>query len=291
MPEFKPMLASEVDLAKLVFPVIASPKLDGVRAIVQNGIVLSRTLKPIPNDGIQKTFGHLEHFDGELIFGKPTSPTCYRNTVSIIMSRDKDWSNVYFYAFDHVENCHDEYVARYQALTQDARRLRHTPNLRLLPQHYIMYLQSLLTFEDQQLTDGYEGVMIRKPSSIYKFGRSTTNEGILLKMKRWQDAEFEVVGFDERMENTNPAFTNELGRTAHTSHAAGKVPREDLGALVLKFGESTFNCGTGFSDEERLEIWNNQDKYLGMMAKVKFFAIGAYDLPRHPVFLGWRQGD
>ena len=62
MTAFKPLLASPADLSTLRFPVLASPKLDGVRAIVKDGVVLSRSLKKIPNlrniDGIivQATF-------------------------------------------------------------------------------------------------------------------------------------------------------------------------------------------------------------------------------------------
>ncbi len=66
---FKPMLACEVDLDKLRFPLLASAKLDGVRAIVRDGVVYSRSNKPIPNKFVQQQFKHLEHFDGELIVG------------------------------------------------------------------------------------------------------------------------------------------------------------------------------------------------------------------------------
>ena len=46
----KPMLSGTVtDPAALRYPVLVSPKLDGYRASVQGGVVLSRNLKPIPN--------------------------------------------------------------------------------------------------------------------------------------------------------------------------------------------------------------------------------------------------
>jgi len=38
-PLFKPMLAKEAELDKLRFPLLASPKLDGVRAVVRDGVV------------------------------------------------------------------------------------------------------------------------------------------------------------------------------------------------------------------------------------------------------------
>jgi DNA ligase 1 len=50
MKNFKPMLAVDCgDVNALRFPLFASPKLDGVRAVVMNGGLMSRSLKPIPN--------------------------------------------------------------------------------------------------------------------------------------------------------------------------------------------------------------------------------------------------
>lgn len=50
----KPILAGEVtDPEKIKFPVYASPKYDGIRALVVDGLLVSRTLKPIPNHYIR----------------------------------------------------------------------------------------------------------------------------------------------------------------------------------------------------------------------------------------------
>ena len=121
-------------------------------------------------------------------------------------------------------------------------------------------------------------------------GRSTVNEGYLLKLKRYTGAEFRVIGCEERMHNGNDAKTNELGRTERSSHQEGKTGRGDLGALVLPDVGCIFNVGTGFCDEESAEIWNRRKEYLNRLAKVKYFAIGMNEAPRHPVFLGWRDG-
>jgi DNA ligase-1 len=150
----------------------------------------------------------------------------------------------------------------------------------------------LLKLEAEMLEQGYEGLILRDGHAPYKMGRSTVKEGYLLKLKRFTDAEFEVIGFEERMHNANEASTNELGRTKRSSCMAGLEGRGDLGALVVRrAGGLVFNVGTGLNDADRQEIWNHQDKYLGQMAKVKYFAIGMKDAPRHPVFLGWRLGD
>jgi len=61
-----------------------------------------------------------------------------------------------------------------------------------------------------------------------------------------------------------------------------------LGALVLKHDAGPFRCGTGFTDEQRAHIWANRESLMGRMAKIKHFEIGVKDLPRFPVFLGFR---
>ena len=282
---FKPLLASPADLDNLKFPLLASSKLDGVRAIVKDGVVLSRSLKKIPNLHVQSLFGgdHLEGLDGELIVGKPTSKTCYTDTVSGVM-RVSGEPAVRFYVFDDItwpERRYDDRRPRID--TNDAHHLVE------VSQTFVHDLDELLKLEERYLGMGYEGLILRDPNGKYKFGRSTTKEGILLKLKRFVDAEFEIIGFEERQHNGNEATTNELGRTKRSSHKENKTGRGDLGALVLKHPAGTFNCGTGFDDALRAEIWANRDKYLGRLAKVKFFAIGMKDLPRHPVYLGLRD--
>ena len=283
MKPFKPMLASPFDEALLKFPVLASPKLDGVRAVVRDGVVLSRALKPIPNKWVQQRFSHLEHFDGELIVGASNHPDVLRTTTSGVM-RVEGEPDVSFHVFDHVENHARLYTVRYDLLEEDTEI-----NVFVVPQHELMNTFELNAFEHEVLAEGYEGVMLRHPDAPYKFGRSTAREGYLLKVKRFHDAEFEIVGFEEEMFNANEATTSELGRTKRSSHKANKIPKGRLGALVLKYGDTTFNCGTGFNDAERERIWAERDSYLGKLAKIKYFAHGIKDVPKLPSFLGIRD--
>jgi DNA ligase-1 len=284
---FKPMLASDADLATLRFPVIASPKLDGIRAIVIDGVVMSRSLKPIPNKYVQSLFANREYFDGELIVGDPTSKTVYRDTVSHVMAHDKTDFDVRFYAFDHVA----ELAASYSDRCKKLKPLAKTPNsrVRLHDSKIINNEAELLAYEAECLELGYEGLILRDPNSKYKCGRGTAKEQIILKLKRFVDDEAVVTGFEERMHNGNEATKNELGRTARSSHKANLVPMGTLGALQVKFNGIDFNIGTGFDDATRAEIWANRKAYLGKLAKFKHFPIGTKDAPRHPVFLGWRD--
>ena len=282
MKPFKPMLASPFDEALLKFPILASPKLDGVRAIVRGGVVLSRMLKPIPNKNVQKRFSHLEHFDGELIVGASNHPDVLRATTSGVMRVDGD-PEVSFHVFDHIAAVDEPYLSRVERLWQSS------DNVWIVDQTIIQNVVRLVEYEQTVLKQGFEGVMLRRPDAPYKFGRSTAREGYLLKVKRFHDDEFEIVGFEEEMFNANEATTSELGRTKRSSHKANKIPKGRLGALVLKYGDTTFNCGTGFNDAERERIWAERDSYLGMLAKIKYFAHGIKDVPKLSSFLGIRD--
>jgi len=280
---FKPMLACDADLKKLQFPLLASAKLDGVRAVVRGGVVYSRSNKPIPNKYVQEKFKHLEHFDGELIVGLANSATVYRDTVSHVMSHDKEDFDVVFHAFDHVEHPDRIYNIRAVALADGK------SGAIIHEQKLVNDLIDLLEYEYQCLEQGYEGLILRDPNAPYKMGRSTVKEGYLLKLKRFVDAEAEVIGFEERMHNGNEATVSELGRTKRSSHKANKSGRGDLGALVVRRAGVEFNIGTGFTDDERAAVWGNRDQYLGKVAKFKFFPVGVKSAPRHPVFIGWRD--
>jgi len=281
MKTFKPMLASAADLEKLRFPLFASPKLDGVRAIVLDGKVMSRSLKPIPNLSAQYLFKHFEHYDGELIVGDPCAKTCYAETVSGVM-RISGTPKVKFYVFDSVSKPAAPYGERRPMCAQ-------FQNIVEVPQYHLTSIDEVLKLEDKFLAQGFEGMILRDPEAPYKYGRSTVNEGYLLKLKRFTDSEFEVVGFEERLHNGNEAKLDELGRMKRSSHKENKSGLGDLGALVLQGDGFTFSCGTGFDDATRKYLWATRDTLIGRMAKIKHFEVGAKIAPRHPVFLGFRD--
>lgn len=289
MKPFKPMLAVNANLDNLTFPLLASAKLDGIRAIVRNGVVMSRTLKPIPNKYVQARFCHLEHFDGELIVGEPTDAEVYRNTVSHVMAHDKTDFPVSFIVFDHIEQPGEPYAARLRNLPSVVETGKPYAGVNALQQFPINNLEQLFELETSMLRLGYEGLILRNATAPYKYGRSTAKEGYLLKLKRFTDAEATVTGFEERMRNDNVATIDELGHTKRSSHQANKVGHGDLGALVCDFKGEEVKVGTGFSAEERKDIWSRQQSVLGKLVKFKYFDYGVKDAPRHPVFLGWRD--
>ena len=289
---FKPMLASNVkDFAALSYPFLASPKLDGVRATKQGGIMLSRSLKPIPNKHVQAMFKDLpEGVDGELIVGLPSDDP-YRRTVSVVMSHDEPAEEVKLYAFDKFGEA--GFLERYQSIWTLGDTA--SSNVVVVPHFPVNNQGELETCENEFLTRGYEGLMIRSLHGPYKQGRSSEREGYLLKVKRWEDAEARIESCYEEMENQNVAFTNELGRTARSSHKAGKVGKNQLGGFHVvgvggDFDGVRFDVSSGAMPHEiRKTLWQCQPELIGRLVVYKYFPQGGKDAPRHPIFKGFRD--
>ena len=288
---FKPMLASQIDdLSSVKYPVYASYKLDGIRAIIYQGVAYSRSLKPIPNKSIQEwamqNKESLEGLDGEFIVGEPNTEEVFRETTSFVMSHDKV-GEFSFYVFDILP----EYPGQpYSARKGILEGLSLPWNTKVLQQTLIAAKDDLEAFRSNAVEQGYEGAMIKAPEGKYKYGRSSVKEGLLLKLKLFKDEEFKIVGFECKYHNANEAKTNELGRTARSTSKEGMIPVDTLGVLYLSAKDGVeFGCGSGFDDATRKELWEQRDSLVGKYATVKYFDQGGYDVPRHPVFKGIRN--
>lgn len=279
------MLASPADLKSLRFPLLGSPKLDGIRAAKHRGQLLSRTLKQIPNLHIQKAAqGWADGLDGELIVGSPTDPDVYRNTVSGVMSVTGT-PNFTYWIFDIHER-----DSRYADVLHELQlHSASHASISVLPQQVLSSIDDVLEYESARVDEGYEGVILRDPGAPYKFGRSTAKEGYLLKLKRFEDSEAEILSVIEEMHNGNEATTNELGRTKRSSHQANKTGKGRMGALLVRDIKTgiEFQIGTGFDDSDKEWFWNSNVR--GRLVKYKHFPVGVKDKPRHPVYLGLRD--
>lgn len=286
---FKPLLAAPVEFEHLDYTNLwVSPKLDGIRAIIIDGVVVSRSLKPIPNKHVQALFGNrpeLEGYDGELIVGPANANDVYRVTNSGVMAVEGEPDAV-FHAFDHTSDPNEEYYQRRNCLQEFRGVVK-------VPQHPAESYEAVLEIEAMYLLQGYEGVMLRAftgPSSFYKYGRSTARATTLLKLKRFTDAEAIVLGVEEEMQNNNEATTNALGRTERSSHAENKLGKGRLGALICRTEDGVqFKIGTGFDHAQRNELWSIKDALPGQYVKYKSFDIGVKTAPRFPTFLGMRN--
>lgn len=287
------MLAAAADLKKIQYPVLGFPKIDGIRAVVHDKKPLSRKLITLPNKFIQGFFSH-DHFqglDGELVVGAPNDPLCIKHTTSGVMSVEgaPDFT---FYVFDKWDSPLN-YVGRFHAARQITEGIGSARVVPLTPR-VIEREKDLLAYEAQQLEAGYEGIILRDPDGAYKHGRSTVREGGLLKLKRFQDSEAEVLEVIEEQFNGNEAQRDNLGRTKRSSAKAGKVGKGRAGALRVRDIHHgwEFEIGTGLTDVDKAEWWawwQLGSTRPARLVKYKYFPIGMQERPRHPVYLSWRH--
>ncbi len=294
--KIKPLLSCEVPLDKVKFPIYISTKFDGIRALVIDGVVYSRSLKPIRNKHVQKLFGKPEYngFDGELIVGDIYAKDVFQKTTSGVMSEDGT-PDVTFHVFDlwntpeliyeeRLRNLYD-YLLDYETVCD----LNNFKGISAVMNNKCYSQEDLEFFLNHEKNLGGEGLIGRSPNGVYKYGRSTPKEQLSIKFKFFEVEEFEVVGFTERMHNTNEQKRDELGYAERSSAKEGLVPTDTLGSLVLKYNDTTFSCGTGFDDKLRKEIWDNKELYLGKLASIRYMSVGSKDLPRVPSFIGFRH--
>lgn len=293
----RPLLAAKAtdqQLRALRYPMLASPKIDGIRAIVSDSQLLSRTMKKIPNKYTQALFGRpeLNGLDGELVVGQPYDKGLMQATqsgVSSIMGTPM----VRYHVFD-VWNSAASFQTRLELLVQD--RLDQIDLIKIpvirVPHSIVYDYDSMLELEAEYLLEGYEGLMLRSLTGKYKQGRSTINEQILVKVKRFHDAEAEVIGYDPLLRNHNEETLDERGYTKRSSHQANKVADDLLGSLTVRCLETgqVFNIGSGFTEAQRRAAWDERTKLVGRIVKYKSFRVtGVKEKPRFPIFLGFRS--
>jgi len=292
---FKPLLAPNEDplsfpdyFEKLKYPLLASPKYDGIRCVVKEGRCLSRTGKLLPSFQVQEMFKGLEHFDGEIIEGNPTDFDVYNRTQSHVMSEDKP-GEMTFFAFDLT---HPDYLDRpFHQRQEYLEKLIeiYTAPVKLVEQVFVDNYQELIAFEEKCLTEGFEGIMLRDPNARYKQGRGTFREGIIYKLKRFHQDEGVIIGFKEQMTNTNTQERSELGYAKRSQAKEGLVGAQSVGAFVVAFNDQELDIAPGaFNHAEREIIWNNQEYYLGEVLTFRHFPHGMKDKPRFPRAVGFR---
>lgn len=284
---FKPLLASTVESIETVqFPVMASPKLDGIRCLIVNGEAVTRSLKPVPNAHVRDCLRDLPGFDGELIVGNSTAPDAFNVSTSGIMSRDGAPAFTF-----HVFDRHDldaPFFKRHAAI--NPLESIHVTVVR----HVLLHDAAQLgEYEERCVAGGYEGVMIRDPGGKYKHGRSTVRDRVLGKVKRFADTEARIVGVEELLRNGNEAVTNALGHTERSTAKGGLLPADTLGALIVESPDwdAPFKIGTGYDSAMRHLLWANRDSLPGQLVKFKHQPSGAKDAPRFPVFIGIRADE
>lgn len=295
----KPLKGPAFVKEKAKYPYLATPKIDGIRFLMVDGDAVSASFKPIRNHHVRRILREClpDGIDGELTTGDNFS-----SSSSAIMNFDGE-PEFTIWIFDYVDPATKE-IAPYDERMAQLREMKLEDKLAEAAKFKGFHVRSLSApvtvnnkMELDELNDtwcdmGYEGTMLRDPKGTYKMGKSSVKQNIIFKVKKFVDAEAEIIGFEEKLHNANEAEKDAFGRTKRSKALEGLIPTGTLGALVVRTQEGiVFKVGSGFDDDERQEIWDNKDDYLGKLVKYKSMEHGVKEKPRLPVYLGIRHPD
>jgi DNA ligase-1 len=279
------------------FPVLATPKFDGIRCERIDDIVRSgRNFKELANNYIytqieSKCEGEL---DGEIITFTDGKQDEFNEIQSKVMSHNGE-PDFKFMVFDIItKDLNRIYTERTFIDLQE----HNLPSFceKIIPV-WIHNVEELLDYELQCITrnparEGHEGVMLRIPQSPYKCGRSTLNQFWLVKLVRYAESEAIVLDIYEQMQNMNEATTSSVGYTVRRKTKDAREGKGIMGSMLVRDiktdMEFKVGCAKGMQNNLRAHIWENADEFLGKMITYKYKPYGMKDKPRHPVFKGFR---
>ena len=249
------------------FPLYAQPKLDGCRALMQDGLMWSRGGKPFH----PVIVGHLCFdtaaviLDGELMLPhldytfqdtmraikkfRPVSPLLEYHVYDCILP---DWPEAPF---------NERRLALFGILAATPALVLPVTTASVGNDADVAEWHAYFTHPDQ----GYEGAILRDPGSLYTPGHRSHG---LLKHKDMQDAEFEIVGVGE---------------------GVGKF----VGVIMftcVTLGGATFECGLKDSLDNRRAMYERRAEYLGQWLTVRYQNLTDDGLPRFPVGISIRDG-
>ena len=298
MKTFRPMLApnTTIDIKTLKYPLLVSYKLDGIRCIFKDGEMTSRSLKQFPNVQLRKRFGHFTKLskdkdiilDGELLAKSIT----FNELSGLTRQLDKELpEDLFFYCFDVIknENFLQPFNERVSPLTYDY--IKNIPYFKTVKQELILNPEEVNKYYEEALDWGCDGLILRDPNGKYKFGRGTVKEGLIYKMKPFMTFDAKIIDVIQATEVREGAEKkiNELGRSVTSKKLADRVLIEKASAFVVKYEGLDLKVTIAMSDEEKEEVWKNRCQYIGVMIEYKGMLVGSKDLPRHPVFLRFRD--
>lgn len=301
----KPLLAHVYEPHRVTYPCHVQPKLNGIRALYQNGCFQSRDQLPFPSgllDHLVKPL--LEIFDpsvildGELyVHGWPLQ----RINAAVTPVRQEpteDTRLVEYHVFDVVD-FGKPFIERWQVAAKYdqecllARVPRGAFSVTVTSVHNEAQANQAYA---QFVSDGYEGMMYRLGDCPYTVPKQdtltpsmkwpTNKKGFLrahlsdkdnrcwhlLKRKDWQDDEFECL----EIEQGEGKYANTLGSLICATGKQDTIP--GMGTR-----KQCFHVGSGLTDSERAHYWSNPP--IGRLIKVKYLCLSQDGIPLNPTIL------
>lgn len=254
-------------------------KLNGVRATFYNGRLISRA--GVPYEGLDHIINEINFvglagfvLDGELTLKDTTGLTdngAFRKATGIINSENVYKTGICYTVFDIIPIGGFEsdkpilpYSIRRMMLDELANSLKDASSVNVLP---VLYegtdQQKIEEYLEQMVKEDKEGLMVNTDVPY----RRTRHRGIL-KVKRFYTMDLPIVRCEE---------------------GSGRL-KGTLGALVLNFKGNEVKVGSGFTDEQRIDFWENKESLYGELCEVKYKEVSCdkntgFESLQFPVFV------
>jgi len=288
--KFLPMTAHDTKVetkkAKITYPCYVQRKYNGLRcmsnwrpvekdSVLNQVYLMSRGNKEYIVNHIElqlkKILGKKDAFDGELYkHGMPLQQ---------INSLVKKWRQGESEVINYV--VYDYPIINGKSLTQKVRidklkslkKLCKGTNIIIADVYVANNWEEIVAYEKQFIAEGYEGAIVRTYEGEYEFGNRSDS---LLKIKTFQDAEFEVVNFDVEKSDINGKKID----------AVVWICKNDMKSTDGSI--KTFEVRPKGTFESRAEMLKNVQDYIGKKLTVKFFDRTPDNIPFHGVGMLFR---
>ena len=263
-----PMLAHKWDPTKQYkwsYPIDVQPKLDGVRCLAywdNDGVVLmSRGGKPYTaphiSDELKRRLPKTVILDGELY----AHDISFQSFMSLTKKNRKESSVLQYCVYDALDKT--SLIDSWQVRKVDLEglfknELAVVRNTELVPSVEAKNDADVERLHSEFVANGYEGVIMRIRTGVYRLGHRSHE---LLKVKSFDDAEFEIVDFAEGVGKDKGSVVW-ICKTAHGQR---------------------FSVRPRGTYEQRQKWFDNGNLYIGDMLTVRYQGKSDVNIPRFPV--------
>lgn len=130
-------------------------------------------------------------------------------------------------------------------------------------QVYTQIVDDIYSLESHFISEGYEGAMILPNIPYYKDRKANA----LMKFKRMETMDVEILDVYE---------------------GEGKNVGKMGGLVVLQDNGETCKVGSGFTDQDREDIWADPESVIGRVAEISYQELTADNIMRFPIFTRYR---
>jgi len=253
-------------------PYIIQPKLNGLRGRAkrqpdgtyllfssEGNIIISL---PHINRDLQK-YMTLDHIDGEF-YSHELSMTGASGILSIVKRSNSLHTlsqEIQFHVFDIIDK--NIQSKRLRQLDEIFKAIPQTSSLVRVPYSTKNDLEGILESLDAHYSLGFEGIIIRNSNAFYETKRTSS----MFKIKPTQKDYYEIIGYEEEI----------------SIHGE---PKNCLGSLRCQTNnEEPFWVGSGFTRDQRYDLWINPDALIGKYCYVKYQELTTRGVPWAPVVL------